>query len=452
MPMSGSKQFSLDPAWPASRFRGVVTSLVLLLLLLILLAHHQDEGRSVLKELVSKLAWRNSSVRPPLLLCVVLFGWAYVVRVCRASSLNLELVLGGRLQHPTATLHAALTFTCVVLSAHLVHFVASEWHGLTWRPWLTCNLALHAALIVLGTMPAPIFHHESRFSLVQTLWESVIAPLAPVHFWHVIVADYLTSLAKAFADLQVSTCIAHSIMTEKVAAQRRSPEVYVPTSTLWETHYFSCAELPWNALMLAFPFWWRLMQCLKVYTVTKEQKNLWNALKYSTAFPLVYYGWLRRMHPGPKHDRAFILAAIVQSSYCFFWDVQMDWGLFVRDARSATGWRLREPLLITQRKWVHYLLCVFNLLLRFIWALAIFAAVPGRGLGMFFFETVEIVRRTFWAIFRIEWEVVCKVHYSDRAARELEVVRPLRSERSDCGSDAGSSEEIMQGLAASEEE
>lgn len=65
-----------------------------------------------------------------------------------------------------------------------------------------------------------------------------------------------------------------------------------------------------------------------MYSVTREQKNLWNALKYSTAFPLVYTGYLRRHHPSPFHDRLFVLAAIVQSTYCFVWDLHMDWGLF----------------------------------------------------------------------------------------------------------------------------
>ena len=32
----------------------------------------------------------------------------------------------------------------------------------------------------------------------------------------------------------------------------------------------------------------------KVFSQTGEQKNLWNALKYSTAFPLVYAGYLRK--------------------------------------------------------------------------------------------------------------------------------------------------------------
>ena len=204
----------------------------------------------------------------------------------------------------------------------------------------------------------PIFYPEARFSLIRTLRESVIAPFAPVNFWHVIVADYLTSLAKALADLQESVCIGWSILHEPARHK------YVPTTTLWEKHYFTCADTYWNALMLALPFWWRLMQCLKVYSVTGEQKNLWNALKYSTAFPLVVAGYLRRHHPSPQHDRIFVVCAIIQSSYCYYWDVQMDWGLLKRDPRARYGYRMREPLLVTPRKSTYLALCLFNFTLR----------------------------------------------------------------------------------------
>ena len=44
--------------------------------------------------------------------------------------------------------------------------------------------------------------------------------------------------------------------------------------------------------------------------------------------PLVYAGYLKKHKPSQFHDQCFIVAAIVQSSYCFIWDVHMDWGLF----------------------------------------------------------------------------------------------------------------------------
>ena len=116
----------------------------------------------------------------------------------------------------------------------------------------------------------------------------------------------------------------------------------------------------------------------------------------------------------------------MQSTYCFIWDVHMDWGLF-RQANlggrtpgetgtaccggKPTVCRLREPLLVTRSKLVYLGLCVFDLLLRFVWAVSVFGGVPSRGAGMLFFECVEILRRHVWAVFRIEWEVIAKVIY-----------------------------------------
>jgi len=64
------------------------------------------------------------------------------------------------------------------------------------------------------------------------------------------------------------------------------------------------------------------MQCLKVFGDTHEVKNLYNACKYATAFPLVYAGYLRRHEPSSFHDQLFVVAAVVQSTYCLIWDVR----------------------------------------------------------------------------------------------------------------------------------
>ena len=100
---------------------------------------------------LSKICWKNSTARPPVLLVLTVAGWGWVVQVCRAASLNLDVVLGGKLQPPAATYHAALVLSCVLLASHLVHLVASEMPGVTWRPWLRCNLFLHGAFLVLGS-------------------------------------------------------------------------------------------------------------------------------------------------------------------------------------------------------------------------------------------------------------------------------------------------------------
>jgi len=374
-------------------------------------------------KLVGKLLWKNASVRPPVLLVLTLLGWAGVIRVCRSAGMPLDLVLGGSVQPAGATLRSACVLLALVVGFRAAHVVASETPGLTWRPWLTTNLSLHLVILLAALLPAGL-SGASRRSLVSTLVESVIAPFAPVTFWHVIVADYLTSMAKAFSDLQLTACLSPGILAHYGDYYATEHAGYTRSTALWEEHHAACASSRANAVMLALPFWWRLMQCLRVYHDTREVKNLYNALKYSTAFPLVYTGYLRKLEPSAWNDHAFVAAAILQSSYCFVWDVLMDWGL--PKCADGLGSRhgsqcksgFRETRLVFGSKAPYFLLCAFNFSLRFVWTVSVFGGLPGRGYGMFVFEVLEIARRTAWAVFRIEWEVVVKV-YSQNAARAI---------------------------------
>ena len=83
--------------------------------------------------------------------------------------------------------------------------------------------------------------------------------------------------------------------------------------------------------------------------------------------------------------------------------------LLRRNPRSALGWSLRSELLIRNSASTYGLLCAFNLALRFVWALTLMGYAASPGGGMFFLEAVEILRRTVWAVFRIEWEYIAKV-------------------------------------------
>lgn len=69
----------------------------------------------------------------------------------------------------------------------------------------------------------------------------------------------MTSLAKAFSDMQLSACVASAI----ISRSRSDADRYVRSTDLWEGNYSTCSSSVANALMLAAPFWWRLMQCLK---------------------------------------------------------------------------------------------------------------------------------------------------------------------------------------------
>ncbi len=46
-------------------------------------------------------------------------------------------------------------------------------------------------------------------------------------------------------------------------------------------------------LGLALPYAWRLAQCLRVYRDTGARPQLFNALKYSTAFPVIFFSAMK---------------------------------------------------------------------------------------------------------------------------------------------------------------
>lgn len=248
--------------WSAHDVLPLLVLTLCALIAVVLVATGARMHEPTMYDLAAKLLWKNATVRPPVMLFFVVAGWAWVVRLCRSRGMNIDVVLTGKVQPAAATQDAALKLLCMLLLSHLVHLVASETGVLTWRPWFTCNVCLLLCVLALGAMPLRAFHFEARLSLLRALYESVTAPLGPVTFWHVIVADYLTSLAKTFGDVQLTACISWSIFRGE-----RGDE-HVRTSELWGRHHAACNQSSLNALMLALPFWWRLMQCCKVYGQT----------------------------------------------------------------------------------------------------------------------------------------------------------------------------------------
>ena len=60
---------------------------------------------------------------------------------------------------------------------------------------------------------------------------------------------------------QLTACISSAIF---YSPSLEGGSQYIRSTELWEAHRTRCADSVANAVMLALPFWWRLMQCLKV--------------------------------------------------------------------------------------------------------------------------------------------------------------------------------------------
>ncbi|XLR03879.1 hypothetical protein HN51_058706 [Arachis hypogaea] len=84
-------------------------------------------------------------------------------------------------------------------------------------------------------------------------------------------------------------------------------------------------------LVLVLPYLFRLNQCLRQYKDTGEKTCLLNALKYSTAVPVIFLSALKYHVFLDKWTNFYrplwLLSSVVNSSYSFYWDVNRDWDL-----------------------------------------------------------------------------------------------------------------------------
>lgn len=109
----------------------------------------------------------------------------------------------------------------------------------------------------------------------------------------------------------------------------------------------------------------------------------------------------------PNYFYLFIVLNLISTFYSYSWDIYMDWGLFRSNERGKRC--LREKLLYPV--WFYYFAMGSNLLMRFIWVLPLFnEAYPqwmiDSQLVVFFMSVVEGLRKTQWALIRIENENV----------------------------------------------
>jgi hypothetical protein len=87
--------------------------------------------------------------------------------------------------------------------------------------------------------------------------------------------------------------------------------------------------------------------------------------------------------------------------FCLFWDFYMDWGMFRTTARGK--YCLRDK--ITFKPVFYYYAMASNILFRFVWLVAIFKFQESQvQLLIFTLMMTEAVRRTQWAILRVENE------------------------------------------------
>ncbi|KAI9697599.1 MAG: protein-ER retention protein [Candelina mexicana] len=274
-------------------------------------------------------------------------------------------------------------------------------------------------LVLCFFLPTQRLSRTGRYrflSILKRVGVGGIAEAKDGKFGDVLVADVLTSYAKVFGDLFVSICMFFSGSSSTGKPDR------------------GCGGQYMVPLIISIPSLIRLRQCLIEYLRVRRDnrkagglgasgwggQHLANALKYSSAFPVVILSAMQRGYDPTKIGisekglfRLWLLFVFLNSFYSFYWDVAKDWDLTLFSSAAERNnpehpWGLRRHQHFHTKE-MYYGVVIIDLMLRCTWSFKLsphldhFNDLEG---GIFAMELLEVLRRWVWIFFRVEAEWV----------------------------------------------
>lgn len=267
------------------------------------------------------------------------------------------------------------------------------------------GLLLWALVMVFIFNPIGKLCRKERFTFLGSLGRIVMSPLFRVSFFDAWLADQLVSLVVIMLDLEYCVCYWIRSITDYDTGICTSNVYYIRT------------------VITVLPTTWRYLQCLRSYVDTKDTRHVWNALKYFTTYPVVFFATFYVPKSGnPKlwlfsfldfdfdFDDGIIfvlwaISAFVNAMYSFVWDLVFDWDLF----------SFRNKRLTYRRQRIYRPTCWYGLamaadfVLRFLWTIKISLAVLyHQNVDLVFtaLTFAEVFRRFFWNFIRIEIQLI----------------------------------------------
>ncbi|KAL4368287.1 hypothetical protein GQ457_05G000410 [Hibiscus cannabinus] len=336
---------------------------------------------------------------PLLLVTMMVWLWGVCLWVFSQSTVNYARVFDLDQNHLThkEIWKCSVWMTIIVptsMTAYLYLYSHGEVSLAASQP-----VILYIAFALVLVFPFDIFYLSSRYFFLRTLWR-IALPLQPISFPDFFLADILTSMAKVFSDLERSVC--------------RMVHSQVATIAWFEADSVCGSHAVAIPVVLVIPYIWRLMQCLRQYKDTKEKTSLFNALKYSTAVPVIFLSALK-YHVLPDrwtyvYRPLWLFSSFVNSLYSFYWDVTRDWDLSV----FTRIFKFNKPNccsnLLYGQTWVYFWVIGSNLVLRCTWTYKLSAHLRHNYLTVFTVTALEMLRRFQWIFFRVEneWNKITK--------------------------------------------
>eukprot|EP00210_Caulerpa_lentillifera_P006607 g6312.t1 len=323
------------------------------------------------------------------IICMV-WLWGVNIMIFEAQRVPYEHLFGDNqfLLTSHELFKIATVFSTLFLTGSTVFLTALKFElqrVALWVPFSFLTVCLFVWLI-----PVSRFHQRSRIHFCKT-FVRVLFPVFSVTFSDFLLADICTSLARSIADWVRGICVFS--MTVDASNQ--------------DAIEFTCGR---RSLIinfaLAFPYLIRMIQCLTTFIRDHDRVQLFNALKYFTAFPVVFSSMMK--HRVSSNDwiviwnRVWILASILNTGYSYYWDLEMDWDIFQQirnDKRSSTSTRIKP---LYSPHWIYSFALMTNLIIRVAWIYKLSLHLHYiQGIHLLV-ALLEVYRRSQWILFRFE--------------------------------------------------
>ncbi|GAB4823276.1 hypothetical protein N2152v2_010322 [Parachlorella kessleri] len=328
-------------------------------------------------------------------LVIMLWFWTAFVAYCERRHVRYEVCFSSEdqkyLMHSDKLFLVSNVLTAIVLGSG----VAFLFHSSVNNPYLASYQPpiLYLGLLAFVLNPTNVLFKETRLFFSSTAWR-VFTPLRTVTWADFLLADVLTSLAKPLSDTERAVC---HLMTGPVM------------SPIEERCGSASLVIP---VGLALPYLWRFVQCIRVYLDTGARPQIWNAVKYSTAFPVIILSSMQ-YHVDRDQWHGFyrplwLAAALLNSCYSYFWDVERDWEIqlfsVAAKQRSLVATPVFQSQLLYPKPFYLYLMSS-NFLLRLAWTHKLSPHLRKNQLMALTFVVLECFRRFQWLFVRIEVEL-----------------------------------------------
>lgn len=325
------------------------------------------------------------------LILVLMWMWAADVYLCERLHINQNNIL--KVDHRSYLRSVDVLHVAGALS--LIYFLfAVAYFGmecfpqvkvslkLTWVKNEVLNLVMLALVLICFLCPFPILYPKTRQYILHALRRIIFAPMYDVKFIDFFLADQLCSLVRVFDDISYSVCF------------------FCTGSFL--TRQYTCNVFSDKAkYVVAFlPYYWRVLQCFKRWSTSKDKGHLINAVKYSLSILVTLFSLLMPIYSGWA-TAVWIFFAVIATLASFAWDILRDWGL----CEKGPGFPLRTKLRLPDKR-LYYLAAVMNFFMRMAWVCTIspdFFPIR-KDFLLAALSLVEILRRGMWNFFRLENE------------------------------------------------